>query len=530
MTENTLQAPIVAVAVFQDRARITRRGKIRLPAGDQEVIVEPLPLRLRPDSVRVGGRGPATVLGVEINTRHHVTTPDESAADIEEEMRSIESELAELQDADDVQFQIAAFLEHLARRAGRSFASSLASGQTESGAVMGFADSLADRMSLVRSRRRELADLRLNAGQRLAATQRRLESFSTQRVPDRQVAVVTFEVAQESEVEVELSYVVDGARWESAYDARLSDDNLTLTWHGLVRQSTGEDWPACELTLSTARPAEAATLPELRPWYLDRVRPQSPPTSRMAPMPMAAGDMAMPASRASADTVMKAEVEYEHMEIAEAAATVDQGLSAATYTPARTVAVPADGAVHRSMIAELGMEVALDYVTAPLRSADVHIRATAVNSSPHTLPPGAAAIFHGSDFVGSAQLRVWAPGEEVELALGLDDRIRVERELVRRTAAKASLGSTQRREVEYLTSIANHTDRPAKVVVLDQLPVSRDHEITVKQLLVEPEPAETTDLGIITWVLELAPGAKSETRLGLRVDLGKAVALAGWRE
>jgi uncharacterized protein (TIGR02231 family) len=125
---------------------------------------------------------------------------------------------------------------------------------------------------------------------------------------------------------------------------------------------------------------------------------------------------------------------------------------------------------------------------------------------------------------------MWAPGEDVELALGLDDRIRVERRLVRRNAGKATLGSTRRREVEYETKLENHTPRTARVTVLDQLPVSRDHEINVKPITAEPEPTETTDLGVITWKLDLAPGQAIEIKLGFRVDTGKSVGLTGWRE
>ena len=132
-----------------------------------------------------------------------------------------------------------------------------------------------------------------------------------------------------------------------------------------------------------------------------------------------------------------------------------------------------------------------------------------MNSSQHTLPAGRAAVFHEADFVGSTALPLWAPGEDVELALGLDDRIRVERKLVRRTASKATLGSTRRREVEYETKIENHTPRAARVTVLDQLPVARDHEITVKPITASPDPTETTDLGVITWKLDLARGRRS---------------------
>jgi uncharacterized protein (TIGR02231 family) len=152
------------------------------------------------------------------------------------------------------------------------------------------------------------------------------------------------------------------------------------------------------------------------------------------------------------------------------------------------------------------------------------------NSSSHTLLPGKASVFHGADFVGNTRIATWAPGEEVELALGLDDRVRVVRELVRRTATKATLGSTRRREVEYRTTVANHTPRPARVTVLDQIPVSRDESITVRAFRVDPAPVERTELGVLTWKVELEPGETREVTMGLRVELARGVEMTGWRE
>jgi uncharacterized protein (TIGR02231 family) len=516
MVELVVDAPIAGVTVYPDRARVTRRGKITLPAGDQTVYVEPLPLALQEDSIRVSGRGPATVLGVDLAMRHHPQAPDEAVAELERQRRAAQSEVAELTDADDVQAQLDTFLAQLARRAGGSFAKTLASGGSAA-ELGGFADSLAARLTAVRSTRRELATQRREAEERVAAADRRLAAVAQQRTPDRRSAAVTLALDTEAEVEIELSYVVPGAGWTSSYDVRLAGDKLTLSWYGLIAQHTGEDWPECDLTLSTARPTTAVKVPELDPWYLDRLRPPLPtgvPLSRGA-RPAAFTEQLQSAAAPA---------------LAEVAATVEQGVTAATYTPPRPVAVPADGASHRATIASIGLEAELDYLTAPVRSADVHLRATVVNSSTHTLPPGKAAVFHEADFVGSAALPLWAPGEDVELALGLDDRIRVERKLVRRTATKATLGSTRRREVEYETRIENHTPRAARITVLDQLPVARDHEITVKPTTTEPEPAETTELGVLTWKLDLDAGQESTIKLAFRVDTGKSVDLAGWRE
>ncbi|WP_329000319.1 DUF4139 domain-containing protein [Kribbella sp. NBC_00709] len=521
MDQLVVDAPIVAVTVYPGRARVTRRGQITVPAGDQTVYVEPLPLSLEEDSVRVAGRGPATVLGVDLAIAHHPQAPDETVAGLEQARLDAQDEVAQLADADDVQAQLDTFLAQLARRAGNSFARTLASG--EAGAELGgFTESLTDRLSAVRATRRELAARRREAENRLAAADRRLAAITQQRTPDRRTAAIALALETEAEVEIELSYVVPAANWISSYDVRLTGDRLTLNWYGLITQHTGEDWPECDLTLSTARPTVTAKVPELDPWYLDRSHPPMP-IAPGAAVPLGLQVAGRPLSRDRAE--MAPAPAFAAVE-----ATVEQGMTAASYTPPRPVAVPADGATHRATIAAIDLDAELDYITAPVRSTDVHLRATVVNSSAHTLPAGKASVFHEAEYVGAAALPLWAPGEDVELALGLDDRIRVERKLVRREASKATLGSTRRRQVEYETKIENHTPRNARITVLDQLPVSRDHEITVKPLSAEPEPAETTDLGVVTWKLDLAAGQETTVKLAFRVDSGKSVDLTGWRE
>jgi uncharacterized protein (TIGR02231 family) len=515
MSELMVDAPIVAVTVYPDRARITRRGPVTVPAGEQVVYVEPLPLLLESDSVRVSGHGPATVLGVDVLTRHHPQAPDESVAALEQQRHEAQDAIAALADADDVQEQLDKFLGQLAKRAGGSFARTLASGDSF-GELGGFTDTLTTRLSTVRATRRDLAAQRREADRSLAAVDRRLAALREQRTPDRLSAAIGLSLEAEAEVEIELSYVVPMAGWASSYDVRLQGDRLTLNWYGLITQHTGEEWPECELTLSTARPTVTAKVPELDPWYLDRLQP---------PMPRAPGAVPLAARGAGMQADHRESAAFVQQE-----ATVEQGVTAAIYIPPRPVAVPTDGATHRATIAAIELDAELDYITAPVRSTDVHLRATVVNTSAHTLPAGKASVFHDADFVGSASLPLWAPGEDVELALGLDDRIRVERKLVRREASKATLGSTRRRQVEYETRVENHTPRPARITVLDQLPVARDHEITVKPLSADPEPFETTDLGVITWKLDLKPGTESLVRLGFRVDSAKAVDLTGWRE
>ena len=72
-----------------------------------------------------------------------------------------------------------------------------------------------------------------------------------------------------------LRYAVPGASWAPSYDARLhvAERAVELSYFGLVRNSTGEDWNDVALTLSTARPNLGGGAPELRPWIVDVAQP-----------------------------------------------------------------------------------------------------------------------------------------------------------------------------------------------------------------------------------------------------------------
>ncbi|RLK13511.1 uncharacterized protein (TIGR02231 family) [Micromonospora sp. M71_S20] len=522
-----IEAPVVGVTVYPDRARVTRRGSTRLTAGEHRVRVAPLPMGLRRDSLRVGGRGAATVLGVDVTTWRQARSTDGQVHELEQRSLELADELAEIDDAGEVETQRGQFLTRLADRAGGTYARALASGDAAPTDVATFADSVAGQLADSQRRRRALARRRTDLTEELAAVERQLDATRGKRRPDQLVAEVTVSVdADDDELDLELSYLIDGARWQPSYDLRLVDDTMTVTWFGLVSQDTGEDWPECVLELSTARPAAATRVPELTPWYLDRLRPVQPPMPRAASF----GAMPAPAAPGGPPAGAVARSGAPRPEVRESVATVEQGVTAATYRPARPVAVPADGSAHRATIAVLELPARLDHVTVPVRAAEAHLRATVRNTSSHTLLPGPAAVFHGADFVAATRLPVWAPGEETELALGVDDRVRVERKLGRRADTRATLGSTRRRDVEYRISVANHTPRPASVEVRDQLPVSRDEAVVVRESTLVPPPAERTELGELTWRLRLGPGESGEITLGFRVELAKGVELAGWRE
>jgi hypothetical protein len=79
-------------------------------------------------------------------------------------------------------------------------------------------------------------------------------------------------------VDIELSYVVPGARWSPAYQVKLARDGSTavIQLRAHVAQRSGEDWKGVALKLSTAAPLSFTELPELPSIRIGRAQPPSP--------------------------------------------------------------------------------------------------------------------------------------------------------------------------------------------------------------------------------------------------------------
>ena len=166
--------------------------------------------------------------------------------------------------------------------------------------------------------------------------------------------------------------MVTGAGWKPLYDMRLieKDGNSTLEigYLGQVTQNSGETWEQVALTLSTARPALAGTLPELDPWY---IRPDEPgiPLMRIAEEPQMRTSVAMKAAPAAASGVSRDHAAEEQI------AEVDTSGPAVTYVIPGVTTIPPDGAAHKVTVTRFSLKPRLDYVSAPRLAQAVYRRA-----------------------------------------------------------------------------------------------------------------------------------------------------------
>src|SRR5687768_4711228 len=89
-----MDAPIVAVTVYSDRARITRRGRVTLEAGTREFLVGDLPANLDLNSLRAAGRGEVAVkiLSVESRELPLDKNPHQAAREAQDELEKVQDD------------------------------------------------------------------------------------------------------------------------------------------------------------------------------------------------------------------------------------------------------------------------------------------------------------------------------------------------------------------------------------------------------------------------------------------------------
>jgi uncharacterized protein (TIGR02231 family) len=528
-------APITGVTVFTDGARVTRAAVTAVQQGVHPLVVASLPHTADRSSVRVAARGhDLTLLNVEVQRRVAAEPRRESLAQLRADVERCRDAVRELDDADEAEGAGLGFLGHLSEAAATALARALGAGRAGYDELSGMAGHLSASTATALARRREIAARKRVAQRELDAAVERLAGAEQSAAPAVFSEVcVLLEAAAATEAEIELTYHVKLASWRPLYDLVLDGEKLKVSYLAEITQRSGEDWPEVALVLSTARQGHHQALPELSPWYISRPQPPRPGLPRArglsaAAMPMAAGP---PAEGAFGEEVAPGQaVAAAARRPAAKVLTAEPGRSEAgaglVYTVARPLAVPADGDPYKTLVATSEADARLDYLTVPVLAPEAYLRATVTNG-PLLLLPGQARIFHGGQFVGETHLDSVAPGEEFEVQLGVDDQIRVERKLRRRTTSKAVIGSTRTIDIAYEITVENHRDRKATVSVRDHIPVSTDGDIKVRSREATPAPESTDDLGELTWTLVLPAGESSTVRHRFTVEHPAQVTVSG---
>ncbi len=517
------ESRIDSVTVYPDRAEITRTIEVTLPQGKSTVALAGLPASLIPDSVRVRGAGATRIGSVE-------TRKIFAEALVQEEERRLNGEIEALLDqrralgdriaAFKVQLD---FIAAIGKEAPKTANEEMVRGKMDPAAWQKAWSSLSGGAA-------EAFDGIRAAEFEQRAIDRKVEQLKQAlgQIRTGQKASVTAQVNLEQDragpQRLELSYQLQGASWRPLYDARLAsaDQRIGLTQIGEVRQRTGEDWSGVKLTLSTARPAVSARMPDLNSWFIDFSQERGRRDSKLRSLGgglSSSSELLEEEYRAQAQK--NAGAKEEDAVPPAPVAQVVAGEFASEYRIAGAANVPSDNAPHKFVIAEQSMAAKLAVRVVPKVAPQGYLYADVDYGGEQPLLPGPVSVFRDGAFIGTSHMALLRPGEQQKFSFGIDDKVRVEYRLVEgERSSQGLINKDRRQERRYLTKVTNHHERIMAITVLDNLPLPRDELIEVKLLKDSTTPSEKDvedRKGVLGWVADYQPGESREIRFGYAV-------------
>jgi hypothetical protein len=374
--------------------------------------------------------------------------------------------------------------------------------------------------------------------------------------------IILIDVENASTANCTLSYLVSDCGWAASYDLAATDLNqkINLKYKARVYNNTGNGWENVELILSTADPKLSASQPNLQPWYLDffNLNLQSKTSGKGFYAPKAYEDSYRQEAemnlnianqrvfdnyilgkdeeqinneqlgwkmdglnRLNERKIQKPVVGMKQIEISE--------LTTEFIIPNK-FSCPTDGKPYSVDVKEMNLDATFTHVTIPKLDNGAFLIANIVGWQDLDLIPGPTNVYFGGVYVGVSQIDTRNVNDTLSLSFGRDNKVVVMRKLKQELSSKKVVGSSKKESYAYEIDVRNNRNVPIKIVVYDQIPISKNESVTVTTDEIS-NAKKDVETGELKWELTIAPTEVKSVQLGYTVKYPKEaqVTLQKWR-
>jgi len=164
--------------------------------------------------------------------------------------------------------------------------------------------------------------------------------------------------------------------------------------------------------------------------------------------------------------------------------------------------------------------VKYQYYCAPRLDKDVFLTAQMVDWEQYNLLEGQANVFFEGTFIGSTMLDTRFLKDTLEISLGRDKSVKVERKKSNEFNKHTIFGNDNIAYREWDLTVRNGKQQSVDIIVEDQFPIAGDSKIELKQ---EEKSGGKLDekTGIVTWQYQLEPSATKTMQLKYTVRYPK---------
>ncbi len=493
--EKPVTSRITAAKVFLSGAQVTRTAAATVVTGRSTLVFTGLSQELDPLSLQVTGRGGYTVLSVNHRINYLSESPQgKEIADLQAAIRKLEHD-----------WNIENGLQQVWVTEEQLLLKNSAVGGAQNGItavqLQAVNDYVRERMKAMKAG--WLAQEERKQAIHVEAEKLRQQLAALQAQAPRPTSEVVVEIDSPADVNATftIAYVVPGAGWTPAYDLRAKavGQPIELLMKARVFNNTGEDWTRVQLDLSSGNPTLGGLMPQLQPWVLERPYAVVDIMERVG-----SRKLQMAPSMMDAEDVRGA-VKGEEATTQVAHAVVHR-TTTVEYAIATPFSVPSDGQPHMVGVRTDTLAAGYRHACTPKLDTDAFLFARTTGWEDLDLLPGEANVFFEGTFVGQSMLDLSRPTDTLEISLGRDKGVVVERVRRKGTDVKAVVGGKRTVTRGWDITVRNTKSTGVDLYLLDQYPLSPRSEVEVR--LEEAGGAAVDDQrGLLTWHMDMEPKA-----------------------
>lgn len=327
----------------------------------------------------------------------------------------------------------------------------------------------------------------------------------------RQQIVVRCQGKQSGPFKLEVKYMVSQAGWTPSYDLRANSETsqLKLVFKANIYQNTGENWDMKSLILSTYRPSNHRQIPQVNPWiayqypvradvYLDDDKLMEQEES------VAMTYNAAPSAVSKARNALEKKAE-----------------KTSNYTQTQTNLLQTEYKVDLPYLLESGpnsqmllvydqtLKTQFKHFAIPRLSKEVFINAEIWGWRELQLLAANARMYLDGAFIGNQYINPFQQEDTMQIVLGVDPYIEVERTVKAQDLEEKKLGKNTTQSYAVEIKVKNQKKQTVVLELWDQVPIStlEDFNFTWIQ---KPKAIFEAEEGLIKYQWSLQPGVRLE--------------------
>jgi hypothetical protein len=519
-----VKSEVNSALVYLDGAEVSRDVKVDLKAGKNEIIFPGISPTMNSKTMRVKSPDNITILSLSSNSDYlYKKEYEPRAKSINDSLKLIQSQLRKIADQQD-----ALWIEKRVLLKNRDFKSKQKGISIEELKVA--AEFFRTKVHEINTKISELNKQKVLHQAEQNKLQNQLYELNIKGSYYRNNITLLLEAEKEMTAELTLKYVVTEAGWVPMYDIIAEDisESIKIVYRAKVYNKTDIDWKNINVKLSTADPLLSASKPEIDPWYLnysygsynynaynydyEQSYDQRQSMIQQQDITRGAkgkdlfedeylwdfgGDYGVESDSISFD--------FKSIDLLSTSNELHSGTYQVTVTDAngaqvnsgkmismsdmnaefeikKEYTINADGKPYYLDVKDFNLPTTYKHYAVPKKESSAYLISKITGWEEANMVSGFANIYLDDTYIGKSFINTGELSDTLEISLGKDNQILVERKQLKEFTKKQLIGTSKKEFYAYEIKVKNNRKSPVEITIIDQIPVSEDNEIDVEKL------------------------------------------------